>query len=186
MNETFERLAKHKIVPVVTINDVEAAVPLAQQLLADGYACMEITFRTGAAVASVRAIVQAFPQLLVGAGTVLTTAQADEAAAAGASFMVAPGLREEVVRHCQQMGVPMIPGVMTPGDIERGLALGLTHMKFFPAQAAGGVAMLRALAAPYGMVRFMPTGGINPGNVADYLALPCVFACGGSWMTKEH
>jgi len=181
----FEQLATCKIVPVVTLHDAAHAVPLAQQLLDDGFTCAEVTFRTAAAAAGIKAMTAAFPQLLVGAGTVLTRAQVDEAMAAGAKFIVAPGLNADTVRYCQQVGIPMLPGVMTPSEIEQGLALGLTHMKFFPAGAAGGVAMLRALSAPYGQVRFMPTGGISASNVDEYLSLPCVFACGGSWMVKD-
>ncbi|MCL2365324.1 MAG: bifunctional 4-hydroxy-2-oxoglutarate aldolase/2-dehydro-3-deoxy-phosphogluconate aldolase [Defluviitaleaceae bacterium] len=186
MHSIFEQLATYKIVPVITLHDAKDAVPLAEALIAGGLPCAEVTFRTPAAAAGIKAMTDAFPQMLVGAGTVLTPAQADAAVAAGAKFIVAPGLNPEIVRYCQQKNVPMLPGVMTPSEVEQGLALGLTHLKFFPAQAAGGVGMLRALSAPYGAVKFMPTGGIDAGNVKDYLSLPNVFACGGSWMVKDN
>jgi len=186
MTTVFEQLATYKIVPVITLHDAKDAVPLAEALIAGGLPCAEVTFRTPAAAAGIKAMTDAFPQMLVGAGTVLTPAQADAAIAAGAKFIVAPGLNAEIVRYCQQKSVPMLPGVMTPSEVELGLALGLTHLKFFPAQAAGGVGMLRALSAPYGAVKFMPTGGIDPGNVKEYLSLPNVFACGGSWMVKDN
>jgi len=185
MNTVFEQLAAYKVVPVITLHDAEDAVPLAEALCAGGLSCAEVTFRTAAAAAGIKAMTDAFPHMLVGAGTVLTVAQADAAVAAGAKFIVAPGLNPEIVRYCQQINVPMLPGVMTPSEVEQGLALGLTHLKFFPAQAAGGVGMLRALSAPYGAVKFMPTGGIDTGNINDYLSLPNVFACGGSWMVKD-
>lgn len=123
--------------------------------------------------------------MLVGAGTVLTTEQVDSAVAAGAKFIVSPGLNPVTVKYCQAKGVPVIPGIMTPSEIELALSLGLTEVKFFPAEAAGGVKMIKALSAPYGNVRFMPTGGISPANMEDYLSFPKVFACGGSWMVKK-
>ncbi|MCL2499897.1 MAG: bifunctional 4-hydroxy-2-oxoglutarate aldolase/2-dehydro-3-deoxy-phosphogluconate aldolase [Defluviitaleaceae bacterium] len=185
MNEFFEKLARIKIVPVITLHDASKAVPLAQALIDGGLPCAEVTFRTDAAAEGIKNMAAAFPDLALGAGTVLTPAQVDAAVAAGAKYIVAPGLNPDVVRHCQKIGVPVLPGVMTPSEIEQGLALGLTHLKFFPAEAAGGVNMLRALSAPYKAVRFIPTGGINKANLQEYLSLKCVFACGGSWMVKE-
>lgn len=182
----FEKLAQLKIVPVITIHDAARAVPLAQALCDGGLPCAEVTFRTPAAAEAIAAMTVAFPHMLVGAGTVLTPAQADQAKAAGALFTVAPGFNADVVCHCQAIGIPHLPGVMTPSEIEAALALGLTHLKFFPAQAAGGAGMLHALSAPYSAVKFMPTGGITPANLSDYLALGCVFACGGSWMVKDE
>ena len=183
--QLFNSLAQLKLVPVITLHDTAKAAPLAQALTAGGLACAEVTFRTPQAAAGIRAMTQAQPGMLVGAGTILTCEQADQAVAAGAKFIVAPGLNPTVVKHCQQLDIPVLPGCMTPTEIELALSLGLTHIKFFPAQAAGGVAMLSALSAPYGGVRFMPTGGITPNNVQSYLALSSVFACGGSWMVKE-
>ncbi|MCL2603085.1 MAG: bifunctional 4-hydroxy-2-oxoglutarate aldolase/2-dehydro-3-deoxy-phosphogluconate aldolase [Defluviitaleaceae bacterium] len=185
MDGIFEKLTQLKIVPVITLHDASKAVPLAQALIDGGLPCAEVTFRTAAAAEGIKNMSAAFPDLVLGAGTVLTPAQADAAVAAGAKYIVAPGLNPDVVRHCQKIGVPVLPGVMTPSEIELGLSLGLTHLKFFPAETAGGVPMLRALSAPYGAVRFLPTGGINKANLQDYLSLKSVFACGGSWMVKD-
>ncbi|MCL1842301.1 MAG: bifunctional 4-hydroxy-2-oxoglutarate aldolase/2-dehydro-3-deoxy-phosphogluconate aldolase [Defluviitaleaceae bacterium] len=185
MHPIFEKLAQLRIVPVIVINDVEKAVPLADALCRGGLPCAEVTFRTAQAADAIRAITKAFPDMLVGAGTVLTPSQADEALDAGAKFMVAPGLNPDVVRHCASRGVPMLPGVCTPSEIEIGLSLGLDILKFFPAEAAGGINMLKALAAPYRKVQFVPTGGLTPANVRDYLAIKSVLACGGSWMVKD-
>lgn len=169
-------------VPVVTLARPEQGVPVAEALLAGGLTCLEITFRSAAAAAAIAAIRARVPGMLVGAGTVRTTAQADSAIAAGASFLVAPGLDPAVVDHVLARGVPMLPGVCTPSELEQALARGLQLVKFFPAAALGGVAFLRALAGPYPMVRFVPTGGIGPGDLAAYLALPSVAAVGGSWL----
>ena len=182
MHPVFEKLAQLKIVPVVVINDVSKAVPLATALCEGGLPCAEITFRTAQAADSIRAITEAFPDMAVGAGTVLTPKQVDEAVAAGATYIVAPGLNPEVVKHCQSKGVLMIPGVCTPSEVELGLSLGLEALKFFPAEQAGGANMVKALSAPYRNVKFMPTGGITPKNASDYFAISSVFACGGSWM----
>jgi 2-dehydro-3-deoxyphosphogluconate aldolase/(4S)-4-hydroxy-2-oxoglutarate aldolase len=181
----FEKLSELKIVPVITLHDAKKAAPLAQALIAGGLPCAEVTFRTAAAAEGIKNMTQAYPDILVGAGTVLTPQQADQAVTAGAKFIVAPGLNPDVVRHCQNIGIPVLPGVMTPSEIEQGLALGLSYLKFFPAEAAGGVNMLRALSAPYGSVKFMPTGGITAKNLESYLTLKAVFCCGGSWMVKE-
>lgn len=181
----FEKLAELKIVPVIVIKDAANAVPLARALCEGGLPCAEVTFRTAAAADAIRAISQAFPDMLVGAGTVLSPAQADEAAAAGAKFMVSPGLNPETVRHCQSRGFAILPGVCSPTEIEAGLSLGLDTLKFFPAEAVGGVNLLKALCAPYGKVKFVPTGGVSPSNLKDYLAIKNVLACGGSWMVKD-
>jgi 2-dehydro-3-deoxyphosphogluconate aldolase/(4S)-4-hydroxy-2-oxoglutarate aldolase len=170
------------VVPVVTVSRPEQAVPIAEALLAGGLTCVEITFRSDAAPAAIESIRAHMPALLVGAGTVLTTAQADAAIAAGASFIVAPGLNPAVVDHVLGRGIPMLPGVCTPSEIEQALARGLGLVKFFPAGAMGGVGFLRALAGPYPTVRYVPTGGITPANVAEYLAVPFVAAVGGTWL----
>lgn len=182
----YEKLAQIKLIPVVVINDAANAVPLAQALAAGGLNCAEITLRTPQALDAIQAIHQAMPDMLLGAGTVLTTDQADQAIDAGASFLVSPGLNPDVVKHAQKRGIPMLPGAITPTEVEAGLSLGLTHLKFFPAEAAGGVAMLKALAGPYGQVKFMPTGGISQKNLQEYLALKNVFACGGSFMVTDQ
>jgi len=186
MHQMFERLAAVRLVPVIVINDAAKAVPLAKALCEGGLPCAEITFRTPQAAEAIRAIADAVPDMLLGAGTVLTTAQVDKAVNAGAKYIVAPGLNPDVVRYCQAKDIPMLPGVCTPSEVEQGLALGLTALKFFPAEAAGGVNMLKALAGPYGGVKFMPTGGISQNNLKEYLAVKSVFACGGSWMVKDE
>jgi 2-dehydro-3-deoxyphosphogluconate aldolase/(4S)-4-hydroxy-2-oxoglutarate aldolase len=179
------RLGDLGIVPVVEVPSLDRAVPLGRALLAARLPCAEITFRTAVAADAIRALRDACPDLLVGAGTILTVDQADAAVAAGASFLVAPGFNPRVVDHARGRDVPMVPGVCTPSEIEGALASHVEFMKFFPAEVAGGVAFLKAIAAVYPTVRFVPTGGIGPLNLADYLALPNVLACGGSWMVKK-
>lgn len=183
--EFVDRLAAVKVVPVVEIPDPASAVPLARALLGAGLACAEITLRTPAAIEAIRAMSQTAPTMYVGAGTVLSCAQADEAVDAGAQFLVAPGLNPDVVAHAQSLGVPMLPGVCTPSDIEAAVARGVSLVKFFPAEAIGGVRFLAALAGPYREVKFVPTGGIGPANLHGYLNHPSVVACGGSWMVKK-
>lgn len=170
------------VVPVVSLADVTAAVPMAQALLAGGLPCAEITFRTDAAAASIETLRIRFPELVVGAGTVLSTGQVDTAISAGAMFVVAPGFNPAVVDHCLARGVPVIPGVVTPSEIEQALGRNLRLVKYFPAEASGGVRYLRAVAGPYPMMRFVPTGGVRIDNLADYIALPNVAACGGTWI----
>lgn len=182
MNKVIEEISKLGIVPVVVLNDAKDALPLAEALIKGGLPCAEVTFRTSAAEESIRLIAEKYPQMLIGAGTVLTTEQADKAAAAGAKFIVSPGLNPVVVSHCLKKGVPIVPGCANPSDIEAALTLGLDTVKFFPAEAAGGIKMIKAMSAPYGNMRFMPTGGINENNLNDYLSFKKVIACGGSWM----
>ncbi|EMA8958927.1 bifunctional 4-hydroxy-2-oxoglutarate aldolase/2-dehydro-3-deoxy-phosphogluconate aldolase [Vibrio fluvialis] len=179
-----QRLQQIKIVPVIAINDAAHAVPLAKVLVENGLPCAEVTFRTDAAQASIRLMRDAYPDLLIGAGTVLTTQQVDQAISAGADFIVSPGLNPTTVRYCQQRGIAIVPGVNNPSQVEQAMELGLKTLKFFPAEPSGGVAMLKALSAVY-PVQFMPTGGVNPRNVADYLAVPSVVACGGTWMVPS-
>ncbi len=185
--ECFEKLERCGVVPVLTVPLAKSAPALGEALLGGGLYCAEVTFRTSAAADVIRTLAARYAGqgLLVGAGTVLSAEQADLAMEAGAAFLISPGLNPAVVRHCLQHGYPILPGVCTPSEAEAGMALGLTHLKFFPAGAAGGAAMLRALAAPYSRLRFMPTGGITPENLGDYLACPNVFACGGSWIASE-
>ncbi|ENM6578094.1 bifunctional 4-hydroxy-2-oxoglutarate aldolase/2-dehydro-3-deoxy-phosphogluconate aldolase [Vibrio fluvialis] len=179
-----QRLQQIKIVPVIAINDAAHAVPLAKVLVENGLPCAEVTFRTDAAQESIRLMRDAYPELLIGAGTVLTIQQVDQAISAGADFIVSPGLNPTTVRYCQQRGIAIVPGVNNPSLVEQAMELGLKTLKFFPAEPSGGVAMLKALSAVY-PVQFMPTGGVNPRNVADYLAIPSVVACGGTWMVPS-
>ena len=185
MEKLIEKIENTGIVPVVKIDDAKDAVQLASALKNGGLNCAEITFRTAAAEEAIRLIAQSHPDMLIAAGTVLTPEQADKAMAAGAGFIVSPGLNPVVVKHCLDKGYPIIPGVCTPSEVELGMSFGLKYLKFFPAEAAGGVKMIKAMAAPYTNVRFMPTGGINTSNVADYLNCKAVFACGGSWMVPS-
>lgn len=184
MHEVLEQLGKIGIVPVVVLEDAKDALPLAKALCDGGLPCAEITFRTEAAEESIRLLSQEYPQMLVGAGTVLTTEQAKRAAAAGAKFLVSPGTNPQVVKYCVENHLLITPGCANPSDIEQALENGLDVVKFFPAELAGGLAMIQALAAPYVNVRFMPTGGIHPGNAREYLKYERVLACGGSWMVK--
>lgn len=182
MNNLIEKIQSTAVLPVIKIDNAKDAVPLAAALKDGGLPAAEVTFRTDAAEEAIRLIAENYPDFLIAAGTVLTTEQADKAMNAGASFIVSPGLNPKVVKHCIEKGYPIIPGVCTPTEVECGLDLGLTYLKFFPAEAAGGVEMIKAMAAPYTKVKFMPTGGVSVKNIADYLNCKAVFACGGSWM----
>jgi len=181
----LERIASMRIVPMIVIDDPDDAVPLARALSDGGLPCVEVTFRTPRAVEALRRIAGELPDVLVGAGTVLTPAQVAEARAAGARFVVAPGFNAGVVEFCQSVELPVFPGVCTPTEIEMALGAGLSVLKFFPAEPIGGLPFLKAVAAPYTTVSFMPTGGIGPSNLASYLAFPRVVACGGSWMAPN-
>lgn len=185
MQDIVEQLRRIKIVPVVKINDAKHAVPLAKALVNGGLPCAEVTFRTEAAAEAIGLMKEAYPEMLVGAGTVLTKEQVDAAIAAGAEFIVSPGLNPRTVRYCQEKQIPILPGVATASEIEQALELGITKVKFFPAEANGGLPAIKALAAPYHMVEFMPTGGVNPSNVKDYLGFSRIIACGGTWMVSE-
>ncbi|MCA9980688.1 MAG: bifunctional 4-hydroxy-2-oxoglutarate aldolase/2-dehydro-3-deoxy-phosphogluconate aldolase [Anaerolineales bacterium] len=180
-----QQLGRLGVVPVVVIDNEADAVPLGRALVAGGLPCAEITLRTPAATAAIRHMAAACPEILLGAGTVLTVAQAEEAVAAGAQFVVTPGFDTAVVTYCLSQNIPIIPGVMTPTEINMALSHGLRLLKFFPAEAAGGVRTLKAISAPYADVKFMPTGGITPANLGDYLALTAVVACGGSWLASH-
>lgn len=186
MNKVLEEISKIGIVPVIALEDAVDAEPLAHALCEGGLPCAEVTFRTAAAEEAIRVMTAKFPSMLVGAGTVLTPEQADRAVQAGAKFIVSPGLNPAVVRHCTQKNVPVIPGCATPSDIEAAIGLGLDTVKFFPAQAAGGLAMIKAMSAPYTQMKFMPTGGINAKNLNEYLNFKKVIACGGSWMVSKE
>ena len=184
MNTVLEKIRKLGIVPVVVLNEAEDAAPVAQALCEGGLPVAEVTFRTEAAEESIRIMKQKFPQMLVGAGTVLTIEQAQRAIDAGAEFIVSPGFNPKVVAYCQEMGVPMTPGCNNPSAIEGALEMGLEVVKFFPAEASGGLKAIKAMAAPYSNIKFMPTGGINEKNINEYLAFPKIIACGGSWMVS--
>ncbi|GAA0272099.1 hypothetical protein GCM10008922_33330 [Faecalicatena contorta] len=185
MDVVLKRIQSLGIVPVVVLNDAKDAAPLAKALREGGLPCAEITFRTEAAEESIRIMVQEYPDMIVGAGTVLTTEQADKAVEAGAKFIVSPGLNPKVVQHCQDKGIPIVPGVTNPGQIEQALELGLDTVKFFPAEASGGLNMIKSMSAAYTNMMFMPTGGINIKNLNEYLAFDKIVACGGSWMVKS-
>lgn len=185
MRDVAAEFAKIKIVPVVKIDDVKDAVPLAEALVEGGLPCAEVTFRTEAAAEAIKNMKEAFPDMLVGAGTVLTCSQVDEAMEAGAEFIVSPGLNPKTVEYCQEKDIPVFPGVATASEIEKAMDLGLKAVKFFPAEVNGGIPAIRALSAPYFQMKFMPTGGVNPENVKDYLAVESIFACGGTWMVKD-
>ena len=183
--DIFERLSLAGLIPVIKIQNAADAVPLCRALKNGGLPVAEITFRTDAAEEAIRLVHEQLPDVLLGAGTVLTKDQADRAVAAGASYIVSSGLNPEVVRHCQSKGYPVLPGCANPSDVETALSLGLHTVKLFPAEALGGVKLIRAMAAPYGDVKFVPTGGISEKNLPDYLACPAVAACGGSWMVPQ-
>lgn len=186
MNPILEEISKIGLVPVIALDDAADARPLAQALIAGGLPCAEVTFRTAAAEEAIRMMTREFPDMLVGAGTVLTPDQADRAVAAGAKFIVSPGLNPRVVKHCVEKNIPVVPGCASPSDIEAALELGLDVVKIFPAEAIGGIAMIKAMAAPYTKVKFMPTGGINAKNLNNYLSFKKIIACGGSWMVKKE
>ena len=181
INEQFK---EYGVVPVVVLNDAKDALPLAKALVEGGLACAEVTFRTDAAEESIRLMSEAYPEMLVGAGTVLTIDQVDRAVKAGAKFIVSPGFDPEIVDYCLENNIPVFPGCVTPSEVAQAVERGLKVVKFFPAEQAGGIAMIKAMAAPYTMVKFMPTGGISTKNLADYLSCDKILCCGGSWMVK--
>lgn len=177
-----EALARVRLLPVVVVEDEAQAAPLANALAQGGLPVAEVTFRTDAAAGAIRRIADERPDVLVGAGTVLTTGQVAAAQEAGAQFLVTPGFNPRVVAEAQSRGLPIVAGVNNPSSVEAAMEAGLDVLKFFPAEASGGVAMLKALGGPYRHVSFVPTGGVGPRNLSDYLGLPNVLACGGSWM----
>ena len=185
MNPILEQMSAFGIIPVVVINDVKDAEPLAKALCDGGLPCAEVTFRTDAAEESIRIMAEKFPNMLIGAGTVLTTEQVDRAVAAGAKFIVSPGLNPRIVKYCVEKGIVITPGTTNPSDVELAIENGLEVVKFFPAEPAGGLKYIKAIAAPYVGMKFMPTGGINPVNVREYLAYDRIIACGGSWMVDS-
>ena len=185
MAALHEKIAEFGVVPVVVLNDEKDAKPLADALVAGGLPCAEVTFRTEAAEESIRIMTNAYPEMLVGAGTILTTEQADRAVAAGAKFIVSPGFDPEIVDYCLAKEIPVFPGCVTPSEVAQAVKRGLKVVKFFPAEQYGGVSTIKALAAPYTMVKFMPTGGVNAANLKDYLSCDKIVCCGGSFMVKD-
>lgn len=184
MSTMNEKIAEFGVVPVVVLEDVKDAKPLADALVKGGLPCAEVTFRTDAAEESIRIMTREYPDMLVGAGTVLTVEQVDKAVNAGAKFIVSPGFDEEIVDYCMENGIPVFPGCITPSEVARAVKRGLRVVKFFPAEQFGGVNTIKALAAPYTTIKFMPTGGVNAGNLKDYLGCDKIVCCGGSWMVK--
>ncbi|MEH0739951.1 bifunctional 4-hydroxy-2-oxoglutarate aldolase/2-dehydro-3-deoxy-phosphogluconate aldolase [Vibrio cholerae] len=185
MSTINEQLKALKVIPVITIDKAEDIIPLGKVLAENGLPAAEITFRSDAAAEAIRLLREAQPDMLIGAGTVLNKEQASAAKEAGATFVVSPGFNPNTVKACQEIGIDILPGVNNPSTIEAALEMGLTTMKFFPAEASGGVTMVKALLAPYGDVHIMPTGGVNQKNIKDYLAVPRVLACGGTWMVDK-
>lgn len=185
MSSITEQLQAMKVIPVIAIEQAEDIIPLGAALVENGLPVAEVTFRSAAAVEAIRLLRQAYPEMLIGAGTVLNREQVIAAKEAGATFIVSPGFNPNTVKACQELNIPIIPGVNNPSTIEAALEMGLTTLKFFPAEASGGTGMIKALLAPYIQVRLMPTGGISIHNIRDYLAIPRVIACGGSWMVDK-
>ncbi|MDR9828581.1 bifunctional 4-hydroxy-2-oxoglutarate aldolase/2-dehydro-3-deoxy-phosphogluconate aldolase [Vibrio sp. FNV 38] len=185
MKELNQRLAELKVVPVIAVDKAEDILALGKALVENGLPVAEITFRSDAAAEAIRLLRNAYPDILIGAGTVLNEAQVIEAKAAGADFIVSPGLNPSTVKACQKHKITIVPGVNNPSLVEQALELGVKTVKFFPAEASGGLAMLKSLLGPYQQIKVMPTGGINQNNIHDYLALPAVLACGGTWMVDK-
>lgn len=185
MNTIIEQLGEMLIVPVVVLNDARDAEKLADALVEGGLPCAEVTFRTEAAEESIRIMTEKHPEMLVGAGTVLTVEQVDRAIGAGAKFIVSPGFDPEIVDYCIQKEMPVLPGIITPSEAAQAVKRGLEVVKFFPAEQFGGAATIKALAAPYTMLKFMPTGGVSVKNLKEYLSCDKIICCGGSWMVKE-
>ena len=179
------RLTKKRLVPVIVLDRAEDAAPLAESLIQGGLPVAEITMRTPAALDAMK-IVSQYPDVLLGAGTVCTAEQVDQAVDCGANYIISPGMHEEVIERCFELNVLAVPGVITPSDIAKAMSYGLDLLKFFPAEAFGGAKTLKAMSAPYSHIRFVPTGGIHASNVTDYLNLPSVAACGGSWMVDRN
>ncbi len=185
MNDRIKQLARIGILPILKLDREEDALPIGEALIRGGIPCVEVTFRTAAAKGAIAKLSAKYPELLIGAGTVLTTGQVDEAVAEGAKFIVTPGLNPMIVRYCQAKNIPIIPGINDPTGIEQAMVMGLDVVKFFPAQQSGGIEMIKAMGAPYINITFMPTGGINYDNMNEYLTNNKVVAIGGSWIVSE-
>ncbi|RLB72678.1 MAG: 2-dehydro-3-deoxyphosphogluconate aldolase [Deltaproteobacteria bacterium] len=183
MIKELDKVFQHQIIPVIAIQEAELASPLAEALVEGGLPCAEITFRTAAAKSVIKTMADR-GDMLVGAGTVLTIAQAQEAVDVGATFIISPGFNPKVVEYCLAKSIPVIPGIATPTEIQQAIEFGLEMVKFFPAEAFGGLNTLKAISAPFNKMKFIPTGGINTDNICDYLNYPKVVAAGGSWMAR--
>ena len=187
MNELQQKIFDIGVVPVIKLNNPQRdAKPLADALCAGGVAVAEVTFRAAGAADAIRIMVEAHPEMLVGAGTVMTTEQVDQVIAAGGKFIVTPGLDVELVKYCQEKGITIFPGCTTPTDYHAAFKLGLEVLKFFPAVESGGLAKIKAMAAPFPMFKVMPTGGVSLDNLAEYASCPVICACGGTYMVKDH
>ncbi|HCE2648848.1 TPA: bifunctional 4-hydroxy-2-oxoglutarate aldolase/2-dehydro-3-deoxy-phosphogluconate aldolase [Vibrio parahaemolyticus] len=185
MSSIKEQLKALKVIPVIAIDKAEDIIPLGKVLAENGLPAAEITFRSAAAAEAIRLLRETQPDMLIGAGTVLNREQAIAAKEAGATFIVSPGFNPNTVKACQEIGIDIVPGVNNPSTVEAALEMGLTTLKFFPAEASGGINMVKSLLAPYTDIELMPTGGVNPANIKDYLAIPRVLACGGTWMVDK-
>ncbi|AOV92839.1 bifunctional 4-hydroxy-2-oxoglutarate aldolase/2-dehydro-3-deoxy-phosphogluconate aldolase [Vibrio parahaemolyticus] len=185
MSSIKEQLKALKVIPVIAIDKAEDIIPLGKVLAENGLPAAEITFRSAAAAEAIRLLRETQPDMLIGAGTVLNREQAIAAKEAGATFIVSPGFNPNTVKACQEIGIDIVPGVNNPSTVEAALEMGLTTLKFFPAEASGGINMVKSLLAPYTDIELMPTGGINPANIKDYLAIPRVLACGGTWIVDK-
>ncbi|HIF5563354.1 bifunctional 4-hydroxy-2-oxoglutarate aldolase/2-dehydro-3-deoxy-phosphogluconate aldolase [Vibrio parahaemolyticus] len=185
MSSIKEQLKALKVIPVIAIDKADDIIPLGKVLAENGLPAAEITFRSAAAAEAIRLLRETQPDMLIGAGTVLNREQAIAAKEAGATFIVSPGFNPNTVKACQEIGIDIVPGVNNPSTVEAALEMGLTTLKFFPAEASGGINMVKSLLAPYTDIELMPTGGINPANIKDYLAIPRVLACGGTWMVDK-
>ncbi|UMM05177.1 bifunctional 4-hydroxy-2-oxoglutarate aldolase/2-dehydro-3-deoxy-phosphogluconate aldolase [Vibrio campbellii] len=185
MSSIKEQLKALKVIPVIAIDKAEDIIPLGKVLAENGLPAAEITFRSAAAAEAIRLLRETQPDMLIGAGTVLNREQAIAAKEAGATFIVSPGFNPNTVKACQEIGIDIVPGLNNPSTVEAALEMGLTTLKFFPAEASGGINMVKSLLAPYTDIELMPTGGINPANIKDYLAIPRVLACGGTWMVDK-
>lgn len=183
--DMIEKLSLAGLVPVIKVDDAADAVPLCKALADGGLPVAEITFRTAAAEEAIRLVKEALPNVMLGAGTVLTIEQVQKAVAAGAAYIVSPGFNPKVVGYCVENNIPILPGCSSPSDVEMALSFGLNTVKFFPAEPAGGIKFIKAISAPYGSMRFVPTGGVNEANLMDYISFPKVVACGGSWMVPS-
>lgn len=184
MNNVLEKIERYKIVPVVTIQKIEDAAGMLDGLIKGGLPVAEICFRTDCAEEAIRFAAKKYPEMLIGAGTVINGEQCERAIGAGAKFIVSPGFSEEVAKVCREKDIPYLPGVVSPAEIMKAISFGITHLKFFPAGNFGGLNTIQALSAAFPQVQFMPTGGVNAENMNEYLAFPKIFACGGSWMMK--
>ncbi len=185
MNNILKEIESYGIIPVIVIEDAENAIPLAEALIEGGLPVAEVTFRTSSAAQSIKLIAKEFPQMLVGAGTALSVEQVKKAVDSGAKYIISPGINPKVVEYCVTNEITITPGIATPSEIEMALDFNLEVVKYFPAEALGGINYLKAISAPYGNLKYIPTGGVDEKNLLSYLKFSKVVACGGSWMVKS-